>query len=126
MRGLALPARNASPRVWNRYLRRLVRALGGCLSAASAQDRRILVWRTGLGGARPHSERQVAELLGTSLSRERLLERAAAKAIIVRAQSPGGCPAGSSSSALSGTGVAATAGSGASASGVGGGSPGQS
>ncbi len=79
------PKKNASAKAWNRYLRRLVRALGACVSSLSPQAQQILVWRTGHGRGRGESEAQVARRLGTSLRRERKLESQAARALRVAA-----------------------------------------
>jgi hypothetical protein len=83
------PNKNASAKAWNRYLRRLVRALGGCVSSLAPQAQRIIMWRTGHGPGRGESEKQVARRLGTSLRRERKLESQAAQAL--RAAAAGRC-----------------------------------
>ncbi len=70
--------RRASPVAWNRYLHRLVSRLGGCLSGLPVGARRILVWRTGLGGKAAESQRRVAKWLRTTVARERGLEQRAA------------------------------------------------
>ncbi len=75
------PKKNASAKAWNRYLHRLVRALGGCVSSLTPQAQQILMWRTGHGPGRGESETQVARRLGTSVSRERRLESRAAQAL---------------------------------------------
>ena len=75
------PKKNASAKAWNRYLRRLVRALGDCVSSLTPQAQQILMWRTGQGPGRGESEKQVARRLGTTLSRERRLESRAAQAL---------------------------------------------
>jgi Sigma-70, region 4 len=75
------PKKNASAKAWNRYLRRLVRVLGECVSSLTPQAQQILTWRTGHGPGRGESEKQVARRLGVTLSRERRLESRAAQAL---------------------------------------------
>ena len=79
------PKKNASAKAWNRYLSRLVRVLGACVSSLAPQAQRIIMWRTGHGRGRGESEAQVARRLGTSLRRERKLESQAARALRVAA-----------------------------------------
>jgi hypothetical protein len=84
------PGERASSKVWTRYLRRLVGGLRGCLAAVPPRARKLLVWRTGIGGGATFSQRQVAHMLHTSLGRERRLERRAA-VTLQRTASAGGC-----------------------------------
>jgi hypothetical protein len=49
--------------------------LSGCLGALGTVERRVLVLRTGLGDARPHSRRGVARLLDVRVRRVVRIER---------------------------------------------------
>ena len=75
------PKNNASAKAWNRYLRRLVRALGGCVSSLSPQAQQILVWRTGRGPGRGEASGRLPGAWGRTLQRERRLESRAAQAL---------------------------------------------
>jgi len=56
-------------------LRRLVTRLSACLNDLNGVQRRVLVLRTGLGSARPHSRRGVARLLDLRVQRVARIER---------------------------------------------------
>jgi hypothetical protein len=58
-----------------RRLRRMVTRLSFCLDNLTTVQRRVLVLRTGLGSARPHSRRGVARLLDLRVRRVARIER---------------------------------------------------
>jgi Sigma-70, region 4 len=67
--------RAAASRRRERRLRTTVRETRGCLGALPALTRRVLVLRSGLGPARPHSRRSVAAILDLPVRRVRRTER---------------------------------------------------
>jgi tetratricopeptide (TPR) repeat protein len=74
-----------------RFLSRLLRGRLGCLEELPQQQRRVLMLRTGIGGATSHGRRQVARMLRVSLRREGQIERQGVSGI--RAGARHGCPA---------------------------------
>jgi hypothetical protein len=92
---LAVAAARRGPRgarriVRERRLRRAVRRLEPCLDVVSSFQRRVLVLRSGLGKARPHTRRGTAHRLGVSLPRVTRAERRGVRAIS-RADRATGC-----------------------------------
>jgi hypothetical protein len=85
-----------------RKLRRLVTRLSACLNDLNTVQRRVLVLRTGLGSARPHSRRGVARLLDLRVRRVARIERHGVREArhLSRAGACGGVAAPSTSTAL--------------------------
>jgi hypothetical protein len=82
--------RGARRNVRERRLRRAVHRLEPCLDVVTSFQRRVLVLRSGLGEARPHTRRGAARRLGISLRRVTRAERRGLKAIS-RADRATGC-----------------------------------
>jgi hypothetical protein len=95
-----------------RKLRRAVARLSGCLDRLATVQQRVLVLRTGLGSARPHSRRGVARLLHVRVRRVMRIEhRGLRKArALSRAGACGGTSSGSGSAGV--TGLASSGGGG--------------
>ncbi len=93
--------------------------LSGCLDALTTVERRVLVLRTGLGKAHPHSRRGVARLLDLRVRRVVKIERRGLREARSLARA-GACSTGTGASGSTAAGVSALASSG-SGSGSGGG-----
>lgn len=73
--GAARHARAHSGPFTERYLRRTVLSLRGCLTSITPQYARDLILRTGVGIKRSYSRRRVARMLRVNLRREGQIER---------------------------------------------------
>jgi hypothetical protein len=80
--GTRTTAAPPAPRLWRELrLRRAVARLSGCLDTIGGMQRRVLVLRTGIGAARPHSRRAVAERLHATVRHVARAERNGLRAL---------------------------------------------